>query len=400
MMNELQKEKLQKLINFLIENNSYYHQVFSSLKIVENLEEKFFSLPFLDRQNIFDYGLSGNKTLTSKNLKINYVFSTGGTTGKSKYIAYSLEEFKIVVNYLTLCYEGIVESDVVANLFMAGNMWASFIFVNKVLENFNCTILPIAGNTSINIIKEYINHFKPNVIVGIPSLMMQVISQDFNFIEKIYYAGESFLQRDIDFLNSIGCKIIKSGGYASVDADIIGYQCDKLKINQHHIFTDHQIVEIIDLDNEQNIWEYNKVGHIITTNLDRYLLPVIRYKTGDLAKWVKPDCSCNKPTIELMGRFDDWMRLSSYDFYYHDFAQIFHPYLITLKINKEKNLITVLIQKKEDTKIDLDFDNIIEKLKQTNWQLKEALEEKIISIKFEFVNDLPKTNKKLNVIYE
>lgn len=392
-------DKLEKLINFLQKNNDYYKEVLRKKKLT-TLAKSFFEIPFLTREEIYVYGLSGNKTLLSENLKIGYIFSTGGTTGKSKYIAYSYNEFKLVCDYLSKCYKEINEKDTVANLFMAGNMWASFLFTNRALEKLKCTILPISGTTKTELIKEYINHFKPNCLIGIPTQIKQVLSLQVNFVEKIYYGGESFLEEDIDFLRNIGCKIIRSGGYASVDADIIAYQCSHLKTNQHYIFTDHQIVEIIDIDTLQNIWEKNKVGEVVVTNLDRFLNPVIRYRTGDLGKWINTDCQCGEFAIELMGRYDDWIRLASYDFYYHDFAKAFYPYNISLKINKKQNLITVLVEKEQfPQQQTIDFDQVTEKLKQTNWQLKEALEENLIKIEICFVKNLPRTNKKINVIY-
>ncbi|MFN3995379.1 MAG: phenylacetate--CoA ligase family protein [bacterium] len=400
--NEQNIEKLEKLFHFLKKNNLYYRNILRDFKGFLNMED-FFKLPFLTREDVYLFGLSGNKSLLSEGLKISYVFSTGGTTGKSKYVAYTLQEFEEVCNYLYICYEGIEEKDWVANLFMAGNMWASFLFVNKTLEKFKCTILPISGNTDTNLIKQYLKQFKSNCIIGIPTQIKQVLTHEIlqeNFVKKIFYGGESFLPEEIEFLKKNGCEFIKSGGYASVDADIIGYQCKHLENNFHHIFENHQIVEIIDVENGLNIWEEDKPGEVVVTNLDRYLTPVVRYKTGDLAKWVNSKCGCNKLTIQLLGRYDEWIRLASYDFYYQDFAKAFHPYNITLKINKSKNLVKVLVEEKSLNQEKLDLERITEKLKEINWQLKEGLEENLIKIEIIFVNELPRTNKKINVIYE
>ncbi|MCS7243367.1 MAG: hypothetical protein RMJ36_01345 [Candidatus Calescibacterium sp.] len=389
-------EKFWRLVDFLIENNDFYSKI---LKKVCVKSGDYSEIPFLTRKDIYEFGLSGTKSLVSKNLKIGYIFSTGGTTGKPKYVAYTFDEFELVSFYLSKCYDGIVESDVVANLFMAGNMWASFISVNRALEKLRCTILPISGTTSIELIKNYLGYFRPNCVVGIPTQIIQVVSEKTNFLNKVYYGGESFLENQIKFLMSIGCKIIKSGGYASVDADIIAYQCDMLDFNQHHIFTEHQFVEIIDIENGIVLNEKEKIGEVVVTNLDRYLCPIIRYRTGDLAKWVDPKCSCGRPTIELMGRFDDWIRLASYDFYYQDFAKALYPFQISLKINRSKSLVTILIENNDECK-KMSESEIIEKLKLVNWQLKEGIEENMLKVEVQYVKQLPMTNKKINVIYE
>ncbi|MCX7758066.1 MAG: hypothetical protein N2169_00410 [bacterium] len=389
-------EKFWKLVEFLIENNDFYSEILRKVYLESG---NYSEIPFLTRWDIYEFGLSGTKSLVSKNLKIGYIFSTGGTTGKPKYIAYTFDEFELVSFYLSKCYDSIIDSDVVANLFMAGNMWASFISVNKALEKLGCTILPISGTTSIELIKDYLEYFRPNCVVGLPTQIIQVVSEKTDFLNKVYYAGENFLENQIDFLRNIGCKLIKSGGYASVDADIIAYQCDMLDLNQHHIFTEHQFVEIVDIENEIVLDEKGKVGEVVVTNLDRYLCPIIRYKTGDLAMWIDPKCSCDKPAIQLMGRFDDWIRLASYDFYYQDFAKALYPFQISLKINRSKNLITILIKNDEECK-KMSKVEIIEKLKLVNWQLKEGIEENLLKVEVKYVQQLPMKNKKINVIYE
>ncbi|MEN3015716.1 MAG: AMP-binding protein [bacterium] len=385
-------EKLINLLDFVSKNNHYYSSVLKDFK--GNFED----IPFLTRQDIYEHGYSGDKTLVSRGMKVGYIFSTGGTTGKPKYIGYSFQEFETVCQYLVECYRGIDEQDLVANLFMAGNMWASFLFVSRALEKIGCSILPIAGNTDLMLTKFFISNFRPNCIVGIPTQIVNVFENDWDFVRKIYYAGENFLPQQIEFFKSRGC-IIYSGGYASVDADIIGFQCSNIPIPLHHIFTSHQIVEIIDIDTGKPITELNQVGEIVVTNLDRYLCPIIRYRTGDLGKWVKSSCGCNLPTIELIGRYDDWIRLASFDFYYQDFAYVFYPYPITLVINKQDSLVTVLVQSSSEIS-QKQIHEYIELLKNRNWQLKEGIESNLIKVQIKSVSQLPSTNKKINVIYE
>lgn len=389
--------KLSSLLDFLSYSNVYYSDLLRKYKSFEDI-------PFLEREHLYKFGLSGDRSLISKGLKIGYIFSTGGTTGKQKYIAYSFEEFDVVCDYLSLCFSGLEVDDVVANLFMSGNMWASFLAVSKSLEKIKPTVLPISGITDFDLAFSYISFFKPNVLLGLPSYIVQILKKlkdslkdlDDLFVKKIYYAGEMF--EDISFAKSMNIDFIRSAGYASVDADVIGFQCHNLSLNYHHIFVDHQLVEIVDTSNNKVIRDYNITGEIVVTNLDRYLNPVVRYKTGDLGRWVKANCSCNLPTIELLGRFDDWIRLATYDFYYSDFVKAFYPFKLSLKINRKENIVSVLLKEEEGLKVDQEY--FIEKLKEVNWQLKEAIEKQVIKINVSLVKSLPKTNKKINVIYE
>ena len=59
------------------------------------------------------------------------------------------------------------------------------------------------------------------------------------------------------------------------------------------------------------------VGEIVVTNLGRRLMPIIRYRTGDLGRRVAGTCQCGRlgPRFELLGRCDDVLRVGSVSIY-------------------------------------------------------------------------------------
>lgn len=75
--------------------------------------------------------------------------------------------------------------------------------------------------------------------------------------------------------------------YACNEAGDIAWQC---KVGQiYHINADNCIVEIVkDGKPAQN----NQIGEVVITNLNRYSMPFIRYKNGDMAKFSEEKCSC------------------------------------------------------------------------------------------------------------
>ncbi|MGC8815605.1 MAG: acyl-CoA reductase [bacterium] len=422
--------KLMFLFKHAYENSEFYKKVYSKvlndigIKNIDEINENnflnlFYKLPFVTREDIYNHSLTGDKGILTSYEKC-YVFSTGGTTGKHKYVTYSFDEFEKITYYLSQIYflAGISKDDVVANLFMSGNLWTSFIAVNKALESLGCIILPISGSTNIDLIIEYLSVLKPNVLLGIPTQILQIANyiEQNNLdisIEKIFYGGEILYENQKEYLRKVlKTKIIRSAGYASVDAGPIAYQCKYLKGNQHHILTNYQFVEIIDSDTNEVIKfpDDTKVGEIVVTNLERFLMPVIRYKTGDLGKWVNIQCKCLRSSyvIELLGRFDDWIRLASYDFYYQDFLNALPDYFepfVQLKISRKEYYLQINLKLKDslnESKLNEIRDQYLTNLKKINWQLKEGIESNIIKVSINFVNDFaknPKTGKMLKVIY-
>ena len=78
---------------------------------------------------------------------------------------------------------------------------------------------------------------------------------------------------------------IGSVGCASVDAGLIGYADPDCAHGEHRVFDEDSVVEIVDEDSGEPIEEPGRRGLLLVTNLQRRLMPVIRYPSGDLACW-------------------------------------------------------------------------------------------------------------------
>ena len=439
------EEDLSKLKPFYITNkllflikHAYNNSLFYKKRYYEVLKSKgihniddinednfwgiFYKLPLVSREDIYNHSITGDKEILTGYDRC-YIFSTGGTTGKHKYIAYSFQEFEKITYYLSQIYflAGISKDDVVANLFMSGNLWTSFIAVNKALESLGCIILPISGNTPMELIIEYLKVLKPNVILGIPTQIIEIAKyiekNDLDIkIEKIFYGGEILYDNQRDYLKKVlKSSLIKSAGYASVDAGPIAYQCKYLDGNKHHILTNYQFLEIVDIETNESIKVGNNtVGEIVVTNLERFLMPIIRYKTGDLGRWVNIECKCLRSSFvfELLGRYDDWIRVASYDFYYQDFINALksidslEPF-VQLEISLIKRYVLVYLKFKDFVDFNLIKRNqvkeeFLDNLKKINWQLKEGIDSNLIKIDIDFVKEFkksPKTGKILKINY-
>jgi len=88
--------------------------------------------------------------------------------------------------------------------------------------------------------------------------------------------------------------------YACNEAGDIAWQC--FYGVGYHVNADNLIVEIV---KEGRPVEPGEVGEVVITNLNRYALPIIRYKNGDLARFAAGPCrcGCKLPLLaEIVGR--------------------------------------------------------------------------------------------------
>lgn len=302
-----------------------------------------------DEQRVQDYGEKILTVHNSSTLKSHfestphpagYIFSSGGTTGEPKYVHFSYEEFDYMSDMLAtnLMKQGIHPGMTVANLFVAGNLWSSFLCVEKALEKIGAIQLPIGGMCSNENILLYLKKFKPDVVMGIPSMLVMnaeyiAAMNESVSVPIVFYAGEALSESRKDYLaKTWGTKTFGSAGYASVDAGVIGYQCSHCAPGEHHIFSD--LIELNIIEDEG-----------VVTSLARSTMPVKNYRTGDKMEWISNcECGSTDKRFKLLGRVDNIIQIWSCRLLASDVEQSMNDigvmtFQLTITESREANLV-------------------------------------------------------------
>ena len=245
-----------------------------------------------------------------------YVFRSGGSTGDPKFSVFAAAEFAASMAQFRRSYgaAGLRPGDRVANLFAAGGLYASFVFVNRLLEELGCLNFPYTAAADPEVVADGAARFGIDVLLGFPSWLLQVapaLAARGVRIRKIFYAGEHLHADDrAALVSQLGCEIVASAGYGAVDSGLMGYQCEAMAGGEHHVLADHAHLEVVHPETHAPVPPGDE-GLLVVTNLDRRLHPVIRYRAGDLARMVPGACPCGRtaPRFELLGRGDDALRL-------------------------------------------------------------------------------------------
>lgn len=303
------ESRLQRLLS-AIGGSEYYGGLFE--KVGGCGIENFSKLPLLDRETFFKHSPPDSNAILTREPRDAYVYASGGTTGTPKFSFYSNEEYVYVTDILTDIYRnaGLCEDDRVANLFIAGNLWTSFNVAGRALENLGCLNLPVGGASDMDNIINYIKIFDVNAIVGLPSIIIALAEEIERRgvrvrIEKVLYGGEHLRPQTCEYLERvIGAKMIRSAGYACVDTGPVGWQCACLENAVHHVLDDYVYCEILDPVTGEAAAE----GELVVTNLNKTLMPIVRYRTGDMGRWVELgpcECGFKGRSFELLGRCDE-----------------------------------------------------------------------------------------------
>jgi phenylacetate-CoA ligase len=239
-----------------------------------------------------------------------HVFKTGGSTGDGKLSVFHRAEWRAFVQAFGagLAHQ-LRDGDRVANLFFAGDLYTSLLFIHGALSHAPVALVeyPFTCQVEHDVLANALRQHRINVLAGVPAQLLRFArhlaarGDTLPDVRTVLYGGESLFDEQIALLAQVLPHArLGSVGCASVDAGLIGYADPACGHGEHRVFDDDSIVEIVDEDSGAPIDEVGRAGLLLITNLQRRLMPVIRYPSGDRACWREPPGPARK--FALLGR--------------------------------------------------------------------------------------------------
>ena len=300
---------LEQLVAFARRHSSYYSRHYQQ---VPQHDWQIGDLPLVNPHDYWE----GSSALTHWQVLTGpvtdgIVFKTGGTTGASKLSIYTRSEWRIFVTSFGRSLASYLRpGDRVANLFFAGDLYSSFLFIHGSLAHMDTPVCeyPFSGTMKPQTLLSQLNQHNINVLAGVPAMLLQFAAkiaerqQQLPGITLLLFGCESIFAEQLLLLKQIFPNArVASVGCASVDAGLIGSSDPECLAGEHRVFETETIVEIIDEVSGESILEENRTGMLVITNLTRKLMPLIRYPVGDLAAWREPPGKSARKFI-LQGR--------------------------------------------------------------------------------------------------
>lgn len=156
-----------------------------------------------------------------------------------------------------------------------------------------------------------IERYKPDYIHGYPSATLQLCK----FIEKrgikhqfkgVLPSSEGMSKEEVNYIKRVlNCPCLSF--YGHTERLVMAGQCECSE--RYHVEPLYGYCELIDKNGEV-IREEGKTGEIVATGFCNTGMPLIRYKTGDLAEWSLKKCSCGrnyKLLKKLEGRTTEYL---------------------------------------------------------------------------------------------
>ena len=171
---------LDELIAIARERVPFYQRAFSGLSEHPALTD----LPVLDTARLWEAHARSPREIVSGPLEGAIVVNTGGSTGTPKFSYFSNEEADTAVALIARGLEttGLRNGDRVANLFVPGYLYASFLVTAEALREMPAKVLQLHIGYFVPVPDaiRMMRGFKVNVWAGFPTHLMTLV----NYLEK------------------------------------------------------------------------------------------------------------------------------------------------------------------------------------------------------------------------
>jgi phenylacetate-CoA ligase len=183
-------------------------------------------------------------------------------------------------------------------------------------ERLGLTVVPVSGgNTARQIM--LLEDFGTEVLACTPSYALTLadaiaerqVERESLRLETLVLGAEPWTEEMRQEIESrLGVNAVDIYGLSEVMGPGVANECLVAR-DGLHVAEDHFIVEVIDARTTESVPE-GVIGELVFTTLTKEALPLLRYRTGDLASVTRAPCPCGRTHARMsrvLGRTDDML---------------------------------------------------------------------------------------------
>jgi phenylacetate-CoA ligase len=300
----LQAERLRALITRLRQATPYWRGRLTGIDIDTPLHE----LPFTTKSELRDHYPFG--TLAVPLERTIRVHASSGTRGKPTIVAYTRADIDVFaeVNARAIAAAGGRPDDVLHVAYGYG-LFTGGLGLHYGGERLGATVVPASGgNTQLQL--SLLEDLGAHGLACTPSFALLLAERaerrDIHLRYGIFGAepwSESMRAKleaiwEIDACDIYGLSEVMGPGVAA--------ECREAK-GALHVFDDHFLPEVVDPETGRRT---DGLGELVLTTLTKEAFPVLRYRTGDVTRFVDGACACGRThrrIARFSGRVDDML---------------------------------------------------------------------------------------------
>ncbi len=314
-MEQLQLGRLQACISTVKEQVPFYrnHLANTNSEDIRSLGD-LSRLPFTNKQDLRDnypFGLFA-KPIS----EVVRLHASSGTTGKPTVVGYTANDIEMWAGVAAraLYLAGVTKEDIVQNAYGYG-LFTGGLGLHYGVERLGATVVPTSsGNTARQVM--LLQDFGSTVLCATPSYALALAENatvagydlQAGSLRVGIFGAEPWSERmRAEIESRLGITALDIYGLSEVMGPAVAMECT-YKTGMH-IAEDHFIPEIIDSDTLEPL-PLGRQGELVFTCITKEALPLIRYRTHDLARLIQGECPCGRTTVRMekvLGRNDDML---------------------------------------------------------------------------------------------
>lgn len=315
-LQSLQSERLVAQVKHVYENVAFYREKMDEMGVkpediqgIDDLKK----LPFITKDDLRDqypYGLLGVPLEECVRIQ-----STSGTTGRRVVAFYTQEDVDL---WDECCARAIVAAggtkEDVCHVCYGYGLFTGGPGLNGGSHKVGCLTLPMSsGNTERQL--QFMTDLGSTIICCTPSYALNLgeaiaekgIKDKLKLKAGIFGAEPWTEQMRRNIEEALGIKAYDIYGLTEISGPGVSFECEEQA--GMHIQEDHFIAEIINPDTGEVLPE-GELGELVFTCITKKAFPLMRYRTRDLCRLTRKQCSCGRTHVRMMkpqGRSDDMM---------------------------------------------------------------------------------------------
>ena len=312
----LQSERLREQVKHVYENVEFYRNKMDEMGVkpedIQSIDD-LHKLPFINKDDLRDqypYGLLG--VPLSECVRIQ---STSGTTGRRVVAFYTQADIDV---WEECCARAVVAAggtkDDVCHVCYGYGLFTGGPGLNGGSHKVGCLTLPMSsGNTERQL--QFMTDLGSTIICCTPSYALNLgeaiaekgIKDQIKLKAGIFGAEPWTEQMRHNIEEALGIKAYDIYGLTEISGPGVSFECEEQA--GMHIQEDHFIAEIINPETGEVLPE-GELGELVFTCITKKAFPLLRYRTRDLCRLTRKQCSCGRTHVRMMkpqGRSDDMM---------------------------------------------------------------------------------------------
>jgi phenylacetate-CoA ligase len=291
----------------------------SSLRSLDDLRR----LPFTTNEDLRNHYPDGLVAIPQmERLRLH---TSSGTTGKPKAIFFSRRDVDQAAELVARCLlmTGATPLDVLQNMMTYG-LFTGALVVHYGAEKVGMLVIPAGpGNSERQLL--LMRDFRSTLLHTTPSYALYfadylekhgVDPRKELALRKAFVGAEAYTEETRHRIEeALGVDVYNSYGLSEMNGPGVAFECT-FKTGLH-IWEDHFLVELLDPTTNEPVPD-GEPGELVLTTLQREAMPLLRYRSRDLTRFLPGPCPCGRTHRRLsriLGRTDDMLIVRGANFY-------------------------------------------------------------------------------------